>query len=92
MKSFTAALRYEYAHYGITIQHLSPMFVSTKINQFSERLMQSSFLIPNAKTYAKYAVFMLGKADETTGYWSHGLQVDILLKRFAKVMSIFVSF
>lgn len=77
MKSFTAALRYEYADYGITVQHLAPMFVSTKINQFSDKLMQSNFIVPNAKSYARYAVFMLGKADETTGYWSHGLQVFV---------------
>lgn len=75
MKSFTAALRYEYADYGITVQHLAPMFVSTKINHFSDKLMHSSVLVPTAKSYAKFAVFMLGKADQTTGYWSHGLQV-----------------
>lgn len=77
MKSFTAALRFEYADYGITVQHLSPMFVSTKINQFSDKLMNSGIMVPDAKSYAKYAVFMLGKADKTTGYWSHGVQVFI---------------
>lgn len=39
--------------------------------------MNSSFMVPDAKSYAKYAVFMLGKSDQTTGYWSHGLQVVI---------------
>lgn len=77
MKSFTTALRYEYADCGITVQHLSPFFVCTKINQFSDKLMISSFMVPDAKSYAKSAVFLLGKSDQTTGYWSHGLQVII---------------
>ncbi|CAH0557891.1 unnamed protein product [Brassicogethes aeneus] len=74
IKSFTAALRYEYANAGITIQHLSPMFINTKMNAFSNRLQMSSTLVPDAKSYARYAVSTLGKMDESTGYWSHGIQ------------------
>ncbi|RZC36090.1 hydroxysteroid dehydrogenase-like protein 1, partial [Asbolus verrucosus] len=74
IKSFTAALRYEYSKDGLTIQHLSPMFVNTKMNHFSDRLQKPSIFVPDADTYAKYAVGTLGKMDESTGYWAHGIQ------------------
>jgi 17beta-estradiol 17-dehydrogenase / very-long-chain 3-oxoacyl-CoA reductase len=74
IKSFTTALRYEYAKDGLTIQHLSPMFINTKMNQFSHRLQVSSTFVPDATTYAKYAASTLGKMDVSTGYWTHGIQ------------------
>ncbi|GLV45728.1 uncharacterized protein CBL_02748 [Carabus blaptoides fortunei] len=74
VKSFTEALRFEYARQGITVQHLSPLFINTKMNEFSHRLRQTSFFVPDAVTYAKYAVKTLGVVDHTTGYWGHGIQ------------------
>lgn len=38
IRSFTAALRAEYSRFGITIQHLAPFFVDTKMNAFTDRL------------------------------------------------------
>lgn len=38
LKSFSEALRAEYEKFGITVQHLTPLFVNTKMNAFSERL------------------------------------------------------
>lgn len=38
IKSFSDALRAEYSRFGLTIQHLAPFFVSTKMNAFSDRL------------------------------------------------------
>lgn len=38
LKSFSDALRVEYKQYGITVQHLTPLFVNTKMNAFSDRL------------------------------------------------------
>lgn len=82
IKSFTAALRNEYSKYGITVQHLAPMFTKTKMNQFSNKLLETpSIFVPTAEAYAKYAVAMLGKTDETTGYWSHGIQVSMELRK-----------
>uniref|UniRef100_A0A1Y1M4L3 Inactive hydroxysteroid dehydrogenase-like protein 1 n=2 Tax=Photinus pyralis TaxID=7054 RepID=A0A1Y1M4L3_PHOPY len=75
VKHFTAALREEYASYGITVQHLSPYFVNTKMNDFSDRLRETSLLVPDASTYVKYAVYTLGKINDSTGYWAHGIQV-----------------
>ncbi|KAG5897127.1 hypothetical protein JTB14_025080 [Gonioctena quinquepunctata] len=76
IRSFTAALRYEYGGDGITIQHLAPMFVNTKMNAFSNKLQENKFYVPDAEQYAKYAVMTLGKTDETSGYWAHGIQVE----------------
>ncbi|XP_075219917.1 inactive hydroxysteroid dehydrogenase-like protein 1 [Lycorma delicatula] len=74
MKSFTDALRVEYQSQGLTIQNLSPLFVNTKMNAFSHRLQESTLFVPDAETYAQNAVNTLGEVNETTGYWSHGLQ------------------
>ncbi|KAK7789844.1 hypothetical protein R5R35_011237 [Gryllus longicercus] len=74
VKSFSEALRYEYQKDGITIQHLSPLFVNTKMNAFSHRLQTNSVFVPDAKTYAHNALNTLGKVNSTTGYWAHGIQ------------------
>lgn len=74
VKSFSEALRYEYQKDGITVQHLSPLFVNTKMNSFTFRLQESSLFVPNAETYAHNAVNTLGVVDHSTGYWAHGLQ------------------
>lgn len=75
MKNFTEALRYEYSRHGVTVQHLSPMFVNTKMNQFSSTLRKTTIFVPDAETFAKYAASTLGKLEHSTGYWSHGIQV-----------------
>lgn len=38
VRSFSEALRAEYSRFGVTVQHLSPLFVNTKMNAFSHRL------------------------------------------------------
>lgn len=38
IKSFSEALRTEYSRFGLTIQHLTPFFVNTKMNAYSDRL------------------------------------------------------
>jgi 17beta-estradiol 17-dehydrogenase / very-long-chain 3-oxoacyl-CoA reductase len=58
------------------VQHVSPLFVNTKMNAFSQRLQEDGIFVPNAATYAKYAVNTLGQVEETTGYWAHGIQVS----------------
>ena len=74
VKSFSDALRVEYSQYGITVQHLLPLFVNTKMNAFSHRLQETSLFVPDAETYARNAVNTLGQVESTTGYWAHGLQ------------------
>ncbi|XP_050442624.1 inactive hydroxysteroid dehydrogenase-like protein 1 [Adelges cooleyi] len=74
IKSFTEAIRMEYAKDNITVQHLFPLFVNTKMNAFSHRLQETSLFVPDAKTYATNAVNTLGKVNHSTGYWAHGIQ------------------
>jgi len=38
MKSFSDAIRAEYSQFGISVQHLSPFFITTKMNAYSHRL------------------------------------------------------
>ncbi|KAG7189341.1 hypothetical protein KM043_016994 [Ampulex compressa] len=79
MKSFSDAVRAEYSKFGITIQHLTPFFVNTKMNAFSDRLQVSSLFNPSATTYAKNAINTLGRMNSSTGYWAHGIQKPLLL-------------
>lgn len=72
--SFTEALREEYSNKGLTVQHISPLFVATKMNAFNKHLATGGLFVPNAETYARHAVATLGKVDHTTGYWLHGIQ------------------
>jgi short-subunit dehydrogenase len=76
IKSFTEALRIEYAEDNITVQHLFPLFVNTKMNAFSYRLQETSLFVPDAKMYAVNAVNTLGMVKHSTGYWAHGIQVS----------------
>lgn len=76
VKSFSDALRVEYSQHGITVQHLLPLFVNTKMNAFSHRLQETSLFVPDAERYARNAVNTLGQVEATTGYWAHGLQVQ----------------
>ncbi|XP_028156599.1 inactive hydroxysteroid dehydrogenase-like protein 1 [Ostrinia furnacalis] len=77
VRSLTLALREEYSSKGVYVQHLSPLFVSTKINAFSQRLLDGNPLVPDAGTYARHAVASLGRVHNTTGYWVHGLQYTL---------------
>lgn len=38
INSFSKAIRAEYSRFGLTVQHLTPFFVNTKMNAFSDRL------------------------------------------------------
>ncbi|KAH8403206.1 hypothetical protein KR222_007731 [Zaprionus bogoriensis] len=71
---FTQALEQELAPHNVTVQLVMPLFVITKMNEYSDVVMRGGFLIPNARSYARAAVFMLGKTNETNGFWTHGLQ------------------
>lgn len=72
------ALQYECKPNGIDVQLLSPFFVRTKLNGYSQKIMTGGLFIPDAETYARSAIFTLGKSDETTGYWPHAIQVKII--------------
>lgn len=77
VKNLTLALQEELNEYGITVQCVTPSFIVTKMNQYSKKVMSGGFLIPDVKSFTRYAVFTLGKTSETTGYWTHGLQYAV---------------
>lgn len=77
VRNFTLAIRHELAAYGICVQLLTPMFVRTKMNEFSSTVMAGNVFIPDVRTYTRSAVYCLGKSDVSTGYWTHGLQVRV---------------
>ncbi|XP_051172871.1 inactive hydroxysteroid dehydrogenase-like protein 1 isoform X2 [Leptopilina boulardi] len=79
INSFSEALRAEYSRYGLTVQHLTPLFVTTKMNAFSRRLQVANIFVPDATTYAKNAISTLGKINTSSGYWAHGIQVFFTL-------------
>ncbi|XP_071973724.1 inactive hydroxysteroid dehydrogenase-like protein 1 [Engystomops pustulosus] len=77
LDSFTKALQFEYASSGIFIQSLTPLFVVTKIVNFSEYFTKKSLLVPSAKEYAHSAVRTIGVSRRTAGHWSHIIQLAI---------------
>lgn len=79
VKSFSEAIRAEYSKFGITVQHLAPLFINTKMNAFTPKLQVSSLFVPSATTYAKNAISTLGKLDSCSGYWAHGIQTFFTL-------------
>ncbi|XP_005189421.2 hydroxysteroid dehydrogenase-like protein 1 [Musca domestica] len=78
VRTFSLAIEQELAEHNIEVQCVTPLFVVTKMNQYSETVMQGSLMVPSAAAYARSTVFTLGKSKETTGYWSHGLQYFIM--------------
>lgn len=37
--------------------------------------MAGNVFVPDVESYTRWAVLSLGKTNETTGYWSHAVQV-----------------
>lgn len=79
IKSFSLAIKDECRPYGVEVQLLSPYFVYTKIINYSRTVSAGSVFVPDVESYGKSAVFTLGKTIETTGYWSHAIQVSRML-------------
>lgn len=75
VRNFTLAIRSELAQYGICVQLLTPMFVQTKMNDFSTTVKAGNVFIPDVRSYTRSAVYCLGKSDVSTGFWAHGVQV-----------------
>lgn len=67
-------LQKEYAQTNIIIQTVCPMFVTTKMSKIS----RTSFFFVTAEDFVKSAVQTIGIMDETTGCFSHQLQVEII--------------
>lgn len=77
VRHFTLALAHELRPHGVSVQLLAPMFVRTKMNEFSTTVMRGgNVFIPDVRAYTRSAVAALGRSGRTTGYWSHGVQVS----------------
>ncbi|CAD6185666.1 unnamed protein product [Caenorhabditis auriculariae] len=70
----SAILRKEYASQGIIIQTIAPMMVATKMS----KVKRTSFFTPNSDNFAKSALNTVGNADDTTGFLTHQLQLELV--------------
>jgi 17beta-estradiol 17-dehydrogenase / very-long-chain 3-oxoacyl-CoA reductase len=72
---FSQTLEYEYgSSHNIHVQTLTPSYIATKMTKWSNLLQKPNFITPTADTFAKSAIATIGRSNNTTGYWSHGLQ------------------
>ncbi|GMR43540.1 hypothetical protein PMAYCL1PPCAC_13735, partial [Pristionchus mayeri] len=78
----SAILRAEYADAGVTVQAIAPMLVATKM----AKIRRASFFGPFADSFVAQALRSVGLVDDTTGYFSHQMQVELmnLLPRFVR--------
>uniref|UniRef100_A0A182PMB9 Uncharacterized protein n=1 Tax=Anopheles epiroticus TaxID=199890 RepID=A0A182PMB9_9DIPT len=79
MTSFSLALQEEVAPYGIDCQTVAPGYVHTSMTEYLNTTdgQKSSFSVRlvKVKDMIRYAGYCIGKVDQTTGHWSHGIQV-----------------
>ena len=80
-------LAYEYRSRSVTFQCLDPVYVATRMTQYSASLSSPSLTIPSATTYARHALATLGWAAETPGYWPHTLQVTVTINLTANCLT-----
>ncbi|XP_047740237.1 inactive hydroxysteroid dehydrogenase-like protein 1 isoform X2 [Hyalella azteca] len=59
---------------GITVQTVTPCYVSTNMTSFSKYTHSTNLFIPTPAQFAASAVSSIGYTDYTTGYWTHGIQ------------------
>ncbi|CAJ0577298.1 unnamed protein product, partial [Mesorhabditis spiculigera] len=69
----SAILRMEYGP-NITIQTVCPMLVATNMS----KVKKTSFFTPNPTTFARAALDTVGHVSETTGYYTHQIQLEFL--------------
>ncbi|GMS94808.1 hypothetical protein PENTCL1PPCAC_16983, partial [Pristionchus entomophagus] len=67
-------LRQEYSPHGITVQCITPMGVSTKLKIVDTIV----FFEPSATKFARSALKTVGVIGETTGYFAHQIQAEMI--------------
>ncbi|XP_058794464.1 hydroxysteroid dehydrogenase-like protein 1 [Phymastichus coffea] len=73
VRYFSDAIRAEHSQFGLTVQTLSPYYVTTKMVKYNPVVQGHQVMFPDAATYARNAITTLGKLDSTAGYWVHDL-------------------
>lgn len=68
---FSRDLSAEVKHSGVTVQTVHPGFVVTNMS----KLRRSTLTAPTPDKFAAAALFNLGLADRTAGFWFHKIQV-----------------
>ncbi|XP_055643605.1 putative steroid dehydrogenase 4 [Toxorhynchites rutilus septentrionalis] len=77
MNNFSFALQEELRGSGVECQLLSPMFVNTTLNSQWQKFGFWRLFFVGVKSYARKAVWTLGKTSFTTGHWYHALQMTL---------------
>ncbi|KAL7027384.1 hypothetical protein ACKWTF_005420 [Chironomus riparius] len=89
-KTFTIALRKELAEYNVKAHLLIPMFVRTKMTDFTTTPKRGNIFFPNAESYVKATINTLGYYSQTCGYWNHNIQY-ILLNLIPEFVRVFIA-
>nr|XP_002130269.1 inactive hydroxysteroid dehydrogenase-like protein 1 [Ciona intestinalis] len=71
---FSQALHYEVASKNIHVQSLTPMYISTRMTDYSTTINSNKFFTPSVETYVKHALPTLGRFRSNTGYFPHTIQ------------------
>ena len=68
------ALDYEYQSFGVRVQCVAPLFVTSKLS----KIRKASLFTPSPATFARAAVAKIGYETLSCGYWAHDLQAYIV--------------
>jgi len=77
---FSQSLYHELKPHNIHVQSLTPMYINTKMTDYSSLLSSSAILCPSPERYVKSALLTLGNYPSNTGYFPHTLQAWIIQK------------
>ncbi len=88
---FGLAVGYEVKDKGVTIQTINPCQVKTRMVEQIFHEHPANLMIPEPAKFARHALSTLGFAEQTTGYWPHGILSIVIgslvrLGLFRKVM------
>lgn len=72
---FSRALHHELTQFRIDVQCQVPLFVATKL----AKIKKASLFVASPTGYARAAVAAIGYDTVTSPYWSHALQMYLLL-------------
>jgi len=79
MDHFSQAMHLEYAKDNIHFQSLVPMYVATRMTEYSVTVRSVRLFTPSPDTYARHAIVTFGHYRRNTGYAPHSLQASIYL-------------
>lgn len=75
LNSLTLSLQDELRGSGVQCQLVTPMVLTTNMSQQWQSYSFMRLVSPEVVRYTKMATWMIGRTDQTTGYWYHAMQV-----------------